>query len=194
LTNESSIRERIAPYGTRRWLVVYGYIVILLIATPNLPLVIDWARARWQNEAVAGFVLGVEIAIGIALILLTASIFFLNRRKFVWCILLFSAMIGGSGLFFFLNPNPYELTHLPEYATLSVLIMGVIREKEAKAGRHVHGPGLYVRTAVITVIFGAIDELYQGALPMRFFNVYDIFLNGAGGILGLTIFWGLERE
>jgi len=177
----------------RRWLVVYGYLVTLLIATPNLPLVIDWARARWQNESVAGFLLGVEIAIGIALILLAGSIFFFNRRKFLWCILLISALIGASGLFFFLNPNPYELTHLPEYAILSVLIMGAMREKEAKGGGNVNGPALYVRTAVITVVLGAVDELYQGALPMRFFNVYGILLNGAGGILGLTILWGVER-
>ena len=72
----------------RRWLVVYGYLVILLIATPNLPLVINWARARWQNEAVAGFVLGAEITIGIALILLAASILLNNRRKFQPFILL----------------------------------------------------------------------------------------------------------
>jgi len=178
----------------RRWLVVYGYLAVLLIATPNLPLVIDWARAIWKYEAVAGFVLGVEIAIGIALILLAGAIFFLNRQRFAWCILPLSAVIGASGLFFYLNPNPYELTHLPEYAVLSVLIMGAVREREDKAGDHVHGRALYVRAAVITVIFGAIDELYQGALPMRFFNVYDIFLNGAGGILGLTIFWGVERR
>jgi len=176
-----------------RWLVVYGYLAVLLIATPNLPLVINWARARWHAESVAGFVLGVEIAIGIALIVLAGAVFFLNRRRFVWCILVISALIGASGLFFYLNPNPYELTHLPEYAVLSVLIMGAVRENKAKAGGSVHGRSLYVRAAVITVIFGAVDELYQGALPMRFFNVYDIFLNGAGGILGLTIFWGVER-
>ena len=178
----------------RRWLVVYGYLVILLLATPNLPLVIDWARARWKGESVAGFVLGAEIAIGIALILLAGAIFFLNRRKFVWCILIISALIGASGLFFFLNPNPYELTHLPEYAILSILIMGAMREKEEKGGGNVNGPVFYIRPAVITVALGAVDELYQGALPLRFFNVYDILLNGAGGILGLTIFWGIERE
>ena len=178
----------------RRWLVVYGYLVVLIIAIPYLPLLIEWTRARWKSESVAGFVLGVEIAIGIALILLAGSIFFFNRRKFLWCILLISALIGASGLFFFLNPNPYELTHLPEYAILSVLIMGAMREKEAKGEGNVHGPALYVRTAVITVVLGAVDELYQGALPLRFFNAYDILLNGAGGVLGLTVFWGVERE
>jgi len=177
----------------RRWLVVYGYLVVLLIATPTLPLVINWARARWQSESVAGFVLGVEIVIGVALILLAGAIFFLNRRRFVWSIFLIGAVVAASGLFFFLNPNPYELTHVPEYALLSLLIMGAMREKEAKTGNTIHGLALYVRTAVIIMALGAVDELYQGALPQRYFNVYDIFLNTAGGILGLTIFWGLKR-
>jgi hypothetical protein len=193
LNNASSIRERISPYVASRWLVVYGYLAVLLIATPNLPLVINWARERWQSGSVDGFVLGVEIAIGIALIALAGSIFFLNRGKFLRCILVICALIGASGLFFFLNPNPYELTHLPEYAVLSILIMGAMREKEAKAGGNVNGAAFYIRAAVITVALGAVDELYQGALPLRFFNAYDILLNGAGGILGLTVFWGVER-
>jgi glycopeptide antibiotics resistance protein len=43
-------------------------------------------------------------------------------------------------------------------------------------------------------VLGTIDELYQGILPLRCFTWYDIFLNGIGGLLGLTIFWGIARE
>jgi glycopeptide antibiotics resistance protein len=47
---------------------------------------------------------------------------------------------------------------------------------------------VYFRSAVIVDLLGFIDELYQGILPLRYFTWYDIFLNGLGGVLGLTIF------
>ena len=53
---------------------------------------------------------------------------------------------------------------------------------------------VYLRSGVITGSFGTIDELYQGLLPLRYFTWYDILLNGLGGLLGLTIFWGVSRE
>jgi len=52
---------------------------------------------------------------------------------------------------------------------------------------------VYFRSAIITGGLGAIDELYQGILPSRYFTWYDIFLNGLGGILGLTLVWGISK-
>ena len=42
--------------------------------------------------------------------------------------------------------------------------------------------------------FGAIDELYQGLLPSRFFTWYDILLDGLGGVLGMALVWEFSRE
>jgi hypothetical protein len=53
---------------------------------------------------------------------------------------------------------------------------------------------VYFSSAAITGVIGTIDEVYQGILPLRYFTWYDIFLNGLGGVLGLTIFWGIIRE
>jgi glycopeptide antibiotics resistance protein len=188
--NVSSIKGRIYPYLTHRWLVVYGYLVVLLIVTPCLPLVINWARARWQGEAVSSFVLVVEITIGIMLILSASSIFFYNRRKFLLYVTLMGALIVASGLFFLFNPNPYELTHLPEYAILGILVIVAMKKGKEQGSESF----LYVRSAAITVIVGIADELYQGVLPSRYFTWYDIILNGLGGLLGLTIYWGMKKE
>jgi hypothetical protein len=166
----------------RRWMAVYGYLVVLFIVTPHLPLAITWARGRWQDGSVAGFVLAVEIAMGAALILAAGLILFSNRSKFQRFFLLIAGLIGFSCLFYRILPNPYELTHIPEYAVLSLLLI------------HAMKPSSYLYAAAITVMFGAVDELYQGLLPLRYFTWYDIVLNGLGGMLGLTIFWGVARK
>ncbi|MBA7662510.1 hypothetical protein ES703_70539 [subsurface metagenome] len=181
-------------YFTWRWLAVYGYLLIVLIATPYLPLLIEWASLRWPAESVSGFVLGVEISIGILLIVLAGAIFFYNRRKFPSFILIMGGLIAFASLFYLIIPNPYELTHLPEYAILAMLILHAVKGGEGRRREKENETYLYFRSAMITGVLGTIDELYQGILPLRYFTWYDILLNGLGGLLGLTIFWGANRE
>jgi hypothetical protein len=175
-------------------LLVYGYLLVVLIATPYLPLLIQWASFRWPAESVSGFVIGVEISIGILLIVSAVAIFFYNRRKFPSFILIIGGLIAFSSLFYLIIPNPYELTHLPEYAILGILILYAVKGRHGRTREKVNENYFYLRSAMITGVLGTIDELYQGILPLRCFTWYDIFLNGIGGLLGLTIFWGIARE
>ena len=181
-------------YFTSRWLAVYGYLLVVLIATPYLPLLIQRASLRWPAESISGFVLGVEISIGIFLIVSAAALFFYNRRKFPSFILIIGGLIAFTCLFYLIIPNPYELTHLPEYAILGILILYAVKGGDGRRREKVNENYLYFRSAAITGALGAIDEIYQGILPLRYFTCYDIFLNGLGGILGLTIFWGIIRK
>jgi hypothetical protein len=148
---------------------------------------------------------------GILVIVLAGGVFFYNRRKFLRFVLVTGASIAAASLFYHIIPNPYELTHLPEYAVLSVLIVRAIRVGEGTnsvqcTGRHYStvfrlrrtersGANLlYFQSAVFTTALGTVDELYQGLLPSRSFIWYDILLNGLGGFLGLTIVWGMTRK
>jgi len=119
-------------YFTPRWLAVYGYLLILLVATPCLPLLIQWASSRWAAGSIPSFVLGVEIFIGFLLIVSAGGILFFNKRKFLLYIIIIGGLIGVSCLFYLIIPNPYELTHLPEYAILSILLMQAIKGGEGK--------------------------------------------------------------
>lgn len=175
-------------------MVVYGYFLIVLIATPYLPLLIQWASARWPAVSIASFVLVVEISIGVLLIISAGAIFFSNIRKFPRFFLIIGGLITFSTIFYLIVPNPYELTHLPEYAILGILVMQAIKEAEGKRREKMSETSSYFQSAAITCALGIIDELYQGILPSRNFAWYDIFLNGVGGLLGLTIFWGISRE
>ena len=215
-------------YFTLRWLVVYGYLLIILIATPYLPLLIRWASSKWQAGSISGFVVGVEIFLGALLLFLAGGVFFFNRRRFSPFVFIIGGIIISAILFYLIIPNPYELTHLPEYAILSILIMKAIKKNKSKGKEKLSDTYIYpvrkisfsdqrwykreswvwnrfktlpkisnrvyFRSAAITGALGVIDELYQGVLPLRYFTWYDILLNVIGGLLGLTIFWGVNRK
>ena len=184
-------------YLTPRWLAVYGYLLIVLTATPYLPLLIQWASSRWSAESISRFVLTVEVSLGVLLIISAGAVFSYNRRKFPSFVLIIGGLIGFASLFYLVIPNPYELTHLPEYAILGILILHAIKEREGRERSimpRAKSKRVYFRSAMITGALGTIDELYQGILPLRYFAWRDIVLNGLGGLLGLTIFWALTRE
>jgi len=167
---------------------------MLLVATPCLPLLIRWASSRWQAGSISSFVLGVEIFIGALLIFLVGCVFFFNRIKFPSFILIIGGIIISAILFHLIIPNPYELTHLPEYAILSILIIQAIKKQKGKGKEKLSDTYIYFGSGAVTGALGAVDEIYQGLLPLRYFTWYDILLNVIGGLLGLTIFWGLNRK
>ena len=149
---------------------------------------------------------------GIFLLVLAGGIFYYNRRKFLRFVLISFGSIAALSLFYLVIPNPYELTHLPEYGILSILTMQALKGGEGSSRKKVNvidarpyispetGRGastlncLYFGSAVLTMAFGATDDLYQGLLPTRCFIWYDILLNGLGGVLGLAILWGISKE
>ena len=186
---------------SRKWIVVFFYTVAIFVFTPYLPQLISIASSRWASSSVARFVLVVEIAL--ALLISILAVRFLIQKKKKSALFLFS--VGGIFLLSFLIyqfiPNPYEFTHLPEYAILSILIVWVLDKKEIKSTsakkekntRLTISKNPYFLSAMITGIIGTGDEIYQYFLPNRYFTWYDILLNILGGILGLLIFWGIKR-
>jgi len=184
-----------------KWAFVCTYTIGLFVITPYLPNLIEAATSRWSISGVSRFVLGVEIAIA-SLILVLSFVFLIRRKKKA---ALFLLSMGGIFLLSFILyqfiPNPYEFTHLPEYAILSMLLLWALSNEKVKRTNAKKGNRLtsviirnpYFMSAEITSIIGTIDEIYQHFLPNRFFTVYDIFLNILGGILGLLIIWGIKR-
>ncbi|HEB35593.1 hypothetical protein LCGC14_1100050 [marine sediment metagenome] len=184
-----------------KWTIVCVYIIGIFVITPYLPQLIQAATSRWSRLDVSRFVLGVEIAIAF-LILILALEFLIHRRKKS---ALFLVSVGGIFLLSFVIyqfiPNPYEFTHLPEYAILSMLIIRALgkekvrsksAEKEEKL-KSVIIKNSYFLSAMATGIIGTGDEIYQYFLPNRFFTLYDISLNILGGILGLLIYWRIRK-
>jgi hypothetical protein len=133
------------------------------------------------------------MALAVLLIMTGGFVRLFNRRKFPLFSVVLGGLMGASVLFYCFIPNPYELTHVPEYAILSVLLLLALKEVRSKREEESNALSLYVRSALIAGVCGGMDELYQGALPTRSFTWYDLVLNVMGGIVGLTVYWGLKR-
>lgn len=197
-----------------KWVIVCVYTIGIFVVTPYLPQLIQIATSRWSSSGVSRFVLGIEIAI--ALLILTLAIGFLIHRRKKSALFLIS--VGGIFLLSFIIyrfiPNPYEFTHLPEYAILSMLIVWALDKgkgksiainkdtarcikkvkEEEKNIKYAIIKNPYFFSGILTSIIGTTDEIYQYFLPNRFFTLYDIFLNILGGILGLLIYWGYKKS
>jgi len=186
---------------TRKWTVVFFYTVALFAVTPYLPQLISIASSQWTSSSVSRFVLAVEIALALLILILAAGFLIQKKRKSTLFLISIGSIFLLSFILYRFIPNPYEFTHLPEYAILSILIIWALdKEKpkstDAKKEKNIRltiSKNPYFLSAMITGVIGTADEIYQYFLPNRYFTWYDIFLNILGGILGLLIFWGIKR-
>ncbi len=189
----SLARSRLKP--TLWWTSVIFYTIGIFIATPYLPSLIDAASAQWSKSGVSRFVLAVELVLAVCILIL-AIIFLIKKKKKP---ILFLVFLGFIFLLCFvlylIIRNPYEFTHLPEYALLSILLVQALKsrkrflqdesEETEKNTSFLKNP--YVLSIMIVSLVGIADETYQYFLPGRFFTIYDIFLNALGGFLGTLI-------
>jgi hypothetical protein len=79
----------------------------------------------------------------------------------------------GLGLTWFLLDIPEERIHVLEYALLGWLIF--------RDSSHLLFSFLFIMAV------GFLDEGFQYILPYRYFQLWDVFLNGCGGLLGIII-------
>lgn len=193
-------------YFSVRWLLVYAYLAAVFALDPRLPDIIQWASDRWTYESVSLFVLGVEIAIAFLLAVFAGVLAFYNRRAMLPYVLIVGGGIAVSYVFYrYFIPNPYELTHVPEYAVLGALVLPAIKGLDKSAPPPSSNPvpkalhkgivrNAYLNSLVFAFTVGLIDELYHGVLPSRYFTYYDLFLNGLGAAMGLALMWALDRR
>ena len=172
-----------------KWIIVSVYSICIFIFTPFLPQLIQAASSQWSNSGVSNSVLWVEIIIAL-LILFSAVYFVFIKKKSILLLLSIGSIFLLSFIIYQFIPNPYEFTHLPEYAILSILVIRALdKEKQSKFFKNP-----YFHSEFITGIIGTGDEVYQHFLPNRFFTWYDILLNILGGVLGLLIYRQMKKS
>jgi len=87
---------------------------------------------------------------------------------------------------FLTDPNfPAKRIHVPQYLLLAIVVRRALSPD-------IDGPGLTVMTIVLTMLFGAHDELLQGLHANRSFGLRDLAINAAGGLAGALIGAGMR--
>lgn len=132
--------------------------LIVIAYTLLILATLPFARQLW---AIVGERNGFFIIIG----LYTASIISIRDIRLI-CLLAVIAIV-----IFKLIPLPVERIHFIEYGVLGWLSYWAFGRK----------------AFIYVVTIGIIDELIQGVLPNRFFDMRDIFMNIAGGGLGIAM-------
>lgn len=76
---------------------------------------------------------------------------------------------------------PEEKIHLLEFA-----VLGWFASRDLiKTNRKVKG---IIFALAFTLMVGVLDEVFQGILPYRYFQWFDIGLNSAGGLWGVILY------
>jgi VanZ family protein len=77
-----------------------------------------------------------------------------------------------------------KIFHAIEYFVLGALLMRALTGSDIKAGL---AKSVFL-AIIITLSYGAIDELYQRSVPGRSCDFFDFLANCAGSISGIYIF------
>jgi VanZ family protein len=80
--------------------------------------------------------------------------------------------------------------HFVEYGTLSVLLTHALRATAPQRNPLV----LWASAVVITLVWGAIDEIHQAFVPGRFSDVGDLIADGCGAASGALIYLLARRQ
>jgi VanZ family protein len=80
--------------------------------------------------------------------------------------------------------------HFVEYGTLSVLLTHALRATAARR----HALVIWGSAVLITLVWGAIDEIHQAYVPGRHSDVGDLVADGCGAATGALLYLLIRRQ
>lgn len=126
-----------------------------------------------------------------SLIALVGIVFLIGIRPKRWVSYLFLIPILGIYAYLFKQLQlPEERIHFLQYGIMGFLSLKALMHSFLP-------PMLYLWAVGLTFLLGWIDEIIQGFLPNRIYDIRDVFMNGFAGILGILIFrilWGKSHQ
>jgi hypothetical protein len=163
---------------TRRWAVLVLYVAAIYASLPIGPRY----GLRFMRTAPGGWLLGPGLPL-LAIAGAVALIVVLRRRGAPpWA---YVALVGAAAsyavTFSWLRTHHLERTHLPEYGIAAWLAWRALEPlvPGALAG--------YAAAALLAAAIGYGDELLQGVVPGRYYDLRDVALNAAGAVLGIVV-------
>jgi len=129
---------------------------------------------------------------GVVIILILSTLAFFTRQVLragrditIWHSLLLSGPFLTAGTMFITLKFPEEKFHFVEYGLLGYLC-GWVQE-----GRRYFGKK---EAMALLLLVGVLDELIQGVLPYRIFDIHDIFWNSVSSWCGILVFFVAAKK
>jgi len=168
-----------------RWGIVIIYLLAIYSFLPFAPGFWRYVLGQWGNSV---DYLGFFLTSLIGTYFLLHLIFQRQVRKIsVYAAFCLISMVCLA-ILKYLCITGAERFHLLMYGVLSCFVFWALK-------LNVKGKRVYLYTTIIAFIFGVLDEVIQGILPMRVFDIKDILMNWLSSGMGtLFIIFVLEPE
>jgi len=166
-----SIEER------RWWSAVAAATGAIFLSLYPLQFAIDALRERnllRKSIAATGGLVGLIVAV------------WLVRRSAGWRE--WAALAGCAAVYTFVAARlevVQERVHLLEYGVVALLVVAALEARSAAGGAPASARPA-VAAAALTTAIGWLDEGLQGLLPNRFYDLRDVALNAAAGVMALA--------
>lgn len=144
-----------------RWAIILLYTLLILATLPFARIVWDWIGEGW------GYVMLIALY-SIA----GGFIYFRYRNMFILGLIILVVLA-----IFKIIPLPIERIHFIEYGVLGWLVWWASSKRKWS---------LAISMGYILTI-SVLDEVIQGILPNRVYDIRDIWMNVVGGSLGLVL-------
>lgn len=158
---------------TRSWLLLVGYV---LLVYASLPFVRDVVIALEQQHALGG---AVTLLYFTAAVVVAYHVVFdvgLSDRIAFFALVLLAAVTGALILGLRI---PEERIHFVQYGLMAILARRAL-------AWHAGPPRQYAGAFLIAALAGWGDELIQGILPSRVYDLRDVAINAVAALLALA--------
>ena len=166
-----------------RWALLVGYVVLIYATLPFGPRI----GLGILRTGAGGWLLGPGIAVVVGAGAVALAVALRRRNAPAAAYVAIAAAAAGYALAFSaLRAQRLERTHLPEYGIAAWLAWRALDPIVPAA------TWAYVGAAAIAAGIGLGDELLQGVIPGRYYDIRDVAMNAIGGLLGTVVIVALR--
>ncbi len=169
MNSPSAVQHRTGS-PVRSWALLVGYILFIFA---SLPVVRGVVIALRQQHLLGGAVTLLYFLTAVAVVYHLVFDVRLSDRVAFFALVLLAAVTGAMILGLSI---PEERVHFAQYGLMAVLA------RQALAW-HVSPPRQYLGAFVIAAMAGWLDELIQGLLPDRVYDLRDVAINAVAAFL-----------
>ncbi|MDD5222820.1 MAG: VanZ family protein [bacterium] len=167
---------------------LWGMVIALTVTIySTLSIMRDVLRYVYHHIGRNRFGAGVDVFL--ITVMAAIVVYFLLRKKIhrnLFDLFTLVVVFLATGITMQVMEIPEERAHFLEYGLLGGLIFSAW-------SKNLSGNWLYLGSIFLVSLLGGIDEIIQYYLPNRVGEIRDWILNVAGGMIGISVAWILNR-